>query len=253
MKRAFTMLELIVVIVVIGILAAIAIPRIQRNSLIECADQIVNDIRYTQHLAIDYNEYNRTDPNWFKKNWRIMFHNTEPQGGWSYTIFRDSAGDATGNPNSIDEIALSPSSSTKLLSAGYENLQIPNDKKGVLSFSPKLAIEKRYGVKDVQITWPSNRNTNSQTISFDQFGAPMGQLSNSAIPYDKLAVQGASATNPATANAAITSDGRVIRINICDTEDCSGGKNVAIDVWVKTGFAEVNRDPKISTAFADDE
>jgi prepilin-type N-terminal cleavage/methylation domain-containing protein len=53
MKRfAFTMLELIFVIIVIGILAVLAMPSFNKNSLAEAAEQVAGHIRYTQHLAM---------------------------------------------------------------------------------------------------------------------------------------------------------------------------------------------------------
>lgn len=234
-QKAFTMLELVVVIVVAGIIAMMAIPRIQRNSLVECADQVVNHIRYTQHLAIDHNEYDRSDPTWFQNYWRILFHDTAPQGGWSYTIFRDSAGKHTGNPNSADEIARDPASDTKLLSPGYGNLKAS----APLHFSKKLAIEKRYGVKDVKIS-AFGYGDDLKTISFDSFGRPMGALQNSKMPYDKLF----------RINNNCSNDGcRMIKILLCDTKGCpSSGKQIEIDVWMESGFIEVNQDPNISTA-----
>ena len=62
--EAFTMIELIFIIVIVGILAAVAIPKIERNGLIEAADQITSHIRYTQQLAMNDNKFNANDPNW---------------------------------------------------------------------------------------------------------------------------------------------------------------------------------------------
>ena len=56
-KNAFTMLELVFVIVVLGIIAAIAMPRIDRDRTQEAADSILADIRYAQHMAMaDYRQ-----------------------------------------------------------------------------------------------------------------------------------------------------------------------------------------------------
>ena len=44
MKKAFTMLELVVVIVVIGIIAAAALPRINDDHIAEAADQVMSHI-----------------------------------------------------------------------------------------------------------------------------------------------------------------------------------------------------------------
>lgn len=74
MKKAFTLLELVVVIVVVGILAAAIIPRTESNLVAEAANKLVNDIRYTQHLAILNDKFDPTDSGWFKKRWNIIFN-----------------------------------------------------------------------------------------------------------------------------------------------------------------------------------
>ena len=51
MKKAFTMIELIFVIVIIGILAAVAIPKLQ-NTMIEAKESIVNDFGGTLNRTI---------------------------------------------------------------------------------------------------------------------------------------------------------------------------------------------------------
>lgn len=73
LKKAFTLLELVFVIVVIGILAAVIIPRTKTNNNAEAATKLISMIRYTQHLAIVNDKYNAKDINWYKKRWQIMF------------------------------------------------------------------------------------------------------------------------------------------------------------------------------------
>ena len=65
------MLELIIVIVVAGILAAVMIPRLERDNLREAANQLVRHIQYTQHLAMVDDVYNAGDTNWYKNRWSI--------------------------------------------------------------------------------------------------------------------------------------------------------------------------------------
>ena len=67
------MLELVFVIIVIGILAAILIPRMDRDTLYEAAEQLVRDIRYTQHMAMTDNVYDDQDQFWFNHRWKIDF------------------------------------------------------------------------------------------------------------------------------------------------------------------------------------
>ena len=93
MKKAFTMLELIFVIVIVGILSFIAASSFQRNTLREAADQLVSHIRYTQHLAMMDDKFKSNGANaqnWFRENWQIRFHRTvDTELVWSYSIFSD--------------------------------------------------------------------------------------------------------------------------------------------------------------------
>jgi prepilin-type N-terminal cleavage/methylation domain-containing protein len=76
-KSAFTMLELVFVIVVVGILAAAIIPRADRDTLYEATEQLQSHIKYTQHLALMDDVYDHTDDEWYKKRWRITFDDGE--------------------------------------------------------------------------------------------------------------------------------------------------------------------------------
>ena len=100
MKKAFTMLELIFVIVIVGILSFIAASSFQRNTLREAADQLVSHIRYTQHLAMMDDKFDPNDNDWYLGRWQIVFANNSGSGDrWAYTIFSDWKGGHDGNPN----------------------------------------------------------------------------------------------------------------------------------------------------------
>lgn len=81
-KKAFTMLELVFVIVVLGILAALALPRMDRDLRQEAKDNILSAIRYTQHLALMDDKTNPTDTNWQVNLWKISFQSD----GSYYTV-----------------------------------------------------------------------------------------------------------------------------------------------------------------------
>ena len=70
------MLELIIVIVVAGILAAVMIPRLERDNLREAANQLVRHIQYTQHLAMVDDVYDATVPGWRQNRWSINLCST---------------------------------------------------------------------------------------------------------------------------------------------------------------------------------
>lgn len=86
MKKAFTMLELVFVIVVIGILAAAIIPSTRTNPVAEAAIKLISNIRYTQHLAMVDDKFDATDDTWVKKRWQIVFSGT---GNKEFSIVSD--------------------------------------------------------------------------------------------------------------------------------------------------------------------
>jgi len=80
MKKAFTMLELVFVIVVIGILAAVIMPNVGSNPAPEAAVHLQNKIAYTQHLAQTDDKYDSGNATWFQERWQIVFEDN------NYTI-----------------------------------------------------------------------------------------------------------------------------------------------------------------------
>jgi len=168
MKKAFTLIEIIFVLVVIGILAAVIIPRTQRDPLREVAIQIVSDIRYTQHLAMIDDKYDGTDSNWYRNRWQMLFaksKNTSGKdtgGNYAYTIFSDYKGTSTGNPDT-GEIAVNPLDKNKLLSGGYSGVIDWEDPKA----SKKLNIGYSYGITKI-----SSSGCGGKRISFDNLGRP---------------------------------------------------------------------------------
>lgn len=195
-KRAFTMIELIFVIVVVGILAAIMIPKLNRNASREAANQILIHIRYTQHLAMQDDKYenfisNQPKP-WFKTRWGITFNKTSlydecliDKPGiktWKYSVFFDNS--FKGNINSESEVANDIYKSGKLLSGGWSGISTDACKK----INKELNIEKRFGVISVVF---KDGCSGMQTINFDEMGRPMKVVSvtknrGAKRPYDRL-------------------------------------------------------------------
>lgn len=172
MKKAFTLLELVFVIVVVGILAAIIIPNTRTNPLREAAIQVVSHIRYTQHLAMvdDKFDVNKVDSagdiKWFKERWQIFFSKTEGSNNkWAYSIFSDNAGDSTGLPD-VSETAKNPLNSSKYLTGGYS--AIPYDDARATF---ELNIGSKYGITDVDFS--ANCKVYSLRIAFDHLGRPL--------------------------------------------------------------------------------
>ena len=162
------MLELIFVIVVIGIISATILPRTESNSLEEAALQVISHIRYTQHLAMVDDRYDKDDKEWYKERWQFIYgksKNTKKAdtgGYYAYTVFSDYKGKHTGNPD-ITEIALDPVNNIKYLSGGYSGTLDWEDKRA----SKKLNLGYSYGITKIKYS-----GCNGNRISFDNFGRP---------------------------------------------------------------------------------
>lgn len=167
-KRAFTMIELIFVIIVLGILAAVALPRLDRDYKQDAADSILSNIRYTQHLAlIDY-KHKFDNPKWQQRFWKIMFSSCL-NGDLFYRIGSDdnmtSSGLFTKNEAAIDPITSKP------IYMANNDAYCDADK----SVSSEIFLTKRFGVTDIDTT---NCN-NLAHIGFDHLGRPHQGYGNS--------------------------------------------------------------------------
>ena len=167
-KRAFTLLEVVFVIVIIGILAALAIPNQKSNMLHKAAEQVANHIRYTQHLAMVDDQFSPNDQTWYKKRWQIRFLNNGTIK--YYDIFSDQ--NKEGNSNANEE-AVDPMTKERLGSGNTLN----TPKEGV-------NLTRRYGISSIQGTCEVD---GTRKIGFDYFGRPY------------LGVSGGIYTNPVPA------------------------------------------------------
>jgi type II secretory pathway pseudopilin PulG len=208
------MMELVFVIVVVGILAAVLVPRMQSSRLREGADQIVSHIRYTQHLAMMDDKFNPGSPTWFRQRWQILFA-LNGNNEWTYTIYSDRNID--GDPIEA-EIAINPQDTSKRLTGDRAIVASDN------AVTRALNIGKDYGIKGAGgVVLRDCQNNDALRIVFDYLGRPMsGNPSGYAIPYDH--------------NNLITS----IAPNLCTiiiTD--SSGDALEISIEPETGFARV--------------
>ena len=173
-KKAFTILELVIVIVVVGILAAVLIPRFKKNDVNHAANQILSHIRYTQHLAMVDDKYDPKKSDWYKGLWQIRFFKKDSasrdgsSAKWAYAVFsdKDSGSGYDGNPNATTgEVALDPLTG-KLISGGFTiDYNDPRTLKAA-------AIEEEYNIVDVRFS--SNCSYyRSKRIVFDNLGRPL--------------------------------------------------------------------------------
>ena len=161
-KRAFTMLELVFAIVVIGILSALAMPRMDRDVRQEAAEHILSAIRFTQHMALMDNVILPTQPDWQRSYWSFGTQATKGSEDLYYEIGADK--NRGGN---IDdkEAALDPANG-KRLNASNIKTRKENIAEGS---SPNIFLGKQYGVTAVKYTGGCKDN---QYIAFDYLGRP---------------------------------------------------------------------------------
>lgn len=179
MKKAFTLFEILVVIIVIGIMAAFVAPNFGRDDLRLAADQIATHIRYTQHLAMIDDKYDPGNADWYRGRWQIYFINeVNGQEQANYAIFSDQKSQKTnkydGNPNK-DEIAKNPSNSSQHLISEHAGIS------GIKP-TPEVGLKEKYNIKSTALECGrKNSSKNSSTrIFFDELGRPYsGNLQNS--------------------------------------------------------------------------
>ncbi len=159
-KPAFTMIELVMVIVVLGILAALALPRMDRDLRQEAADNILSAIRYTQHLAMIDDKTDPFDGNWQQKLWMIRF-----TGGSNayYTVSSDI--DNSGSVNK-PECAIDPANGKYMFNSSGAFASIGSDE------SPNVFLGHKYGINNVS----TSGSCSAQHIAFDNLGRTFNRL-----------------------------------------------------------------------------
>jgi len=116
-KKAFTLIELIFIIILIGILSSVAASYFRDDKLALATYQVLEHIRYTQHLAISQHKFTPKDTDYSSNNgqyhlarWQIRFVD---QPGTPYILGYAVYSDADRNRN-IDvaknptEVAFNP-------------------------------------------------------------------------------------------------------------------------------------------------
>jgi len=210
-KKAFTMIEMIMAIIVLGILASLAMPRLERDLKQEAADEILSQIRYTQHLALIDDMHEFDNPEWQKKFWRIDFGTCDDDSGLFYRIGSDS--DKSGGGFTQAEAAIDPINKKALFATNI----ICNDP----GTNPNVFLGTKYNVIDID----ASRCNLVQHIGFDHLGRPHIGFSNSNTPDYSSYMHNA-------ANQACRF-----------TFTLSDGDTFSIDIAPETGYANIVNQP----------
>jgi len=167
---AFTLLELITVIIVLSILATLSIPRLRRDLKQEAADNILADIRYAQYLALTDYKHRADKPRWQRSFWRIGFNICREDDYYEY-IGSDSM-DYRGGID-IVEAAIDPSNGKKMLWSGSCS-DGGND-----ITSNRIFLSHKFGIVKVETSGSCSSNN---YIGFDHLGRPHNGFTRSNTP-----------------------------------------------------------------------
>ena len=180
-KLAFTMVELVFAIVVVGILAAVAIPRLDRDHTQDAAVQILQDIRYTQHLAVMDDKTNPTNIvniNWQRAFWTIRFD--QAAGNWRYGIVSDDGLNGAINPG---EWAIDPVNGDSFFS--FNNVEDAGE-------STRIFLTNNFGINNVDFAVGCTVITGSgvadgvRHIAFDYMGRPHKGIAGATNNYSTI-------------------------------------------------------------------
>lgn len=186
--KAFTLIELVFVIIVLGILASLALPRMDRDLRQEAADNVLSAIRYTQHMALTDNKTDPTDGTWQKRLWKISF--TNAASGSYYTV--SSENNVKNAAVDKPETAIDPTNGKYMYHLAPNAIQTDE--------SPNILIGEKYGI-DNNIAF-AGAGCPNQHIAFDQLGRPHNGITTASNNYDKYMTTNCTITFSFINNAA---------------------------------------------------
>ena len=184
--KAFTMLELVMVIVVLGILAAFAMPRMRTDTRQEAADNIIAALRFTQHMALMDNVIDNVNgSNWQRRFWRFGKEGCSDRGIFYYVgSDRD-----MGKNIDVDtgEAAIDPSNGKVMMGQNAKPCADDLSEQifttaNIGEASPHIFLTKNYGIKENDSKMFGSCEKDTKSIGFDYLGRPHRGFESSTTP-----------------------------------------------------------------------
>jgi len=174
-KSAFTMLEFIFVIIVLGIISSIGMSRMERDLKQEAGDTILSHIRLAQQLALNDDKHRvDNDVNWQRAYWRFEYGKCSKVEDRYYRVGSDT--DLDGSLDK-DESSIDPQSGKYLYTVNTCD-KLQKDE------SPTILLGKKFGIKNIT---GSGGCANVQHIAFDELGRPHHQIASyGSADFSKL-------------------------------------------------------------------
>ncbi len=172
-KSAFTLIELVFVIIVLGILASIAMDSTDRDLKQEASETILSHIRLAQQLALNDNKHrDDNNPKWQMSYWQFAMKRCGDD--IAYRVGSDiSLGGGGVNGLGKSESAINPADGKYIFSTNCSSLA--NDE------TPSVLLSKKFGIKNSGVV-PSGGCTTKQ-ILFDYLGRPHFRNTTYTTPF----------------------------------------------------------------------
>ena len=158
------MIELVFVIVVLGILASLAMDRMDRDLKQEASEQILSDIRLTQQLALRDNKHlSDNNSTWQRAYWQIDFNCTSD---CNYSVGSDIDLSASIKK---EESAIDPTNGKYI----YNDLTTDS------TMSEKVLLKEKFGINDINGSTACPPKNGIISIAFDYLGRPYTNIGSS--------------------------------------------------------------------------
>ena len=183
-KNAFSFIELILVVIIVGILAAYSTQMLNRNVRIEAMNHILSMLRYTQNLALHDSKHDRNNAYWQRSFWRFEVYNCSGSKGLFYKIGTDQT---YSKGLKRAETAIDPSNGK--FTFWDTRKPCPKNSTDALNaqVSPNIFLTQRYGINrvvfsDCPIQANGRTSNDSSHIGFDNFGRPIKGYTRTTSP-----------------------------------------------------------------------
>ncbi len=171
-KSAFTLIELVFVIIVLGILASTAMDSMDRDLKQEASETILSHIRLAQQLALNDNKH-RSDNNssWQMAYWQFAMKSCGDD--IAYRVGSDISLGGGINGLGKSESAINPSDGKYIFSVNCSSLE--NDE------TPSVLLTKKFGIKNSGVI--TSGGCTKKQILFDYLGRPHSGNSTYNTPF----------------------------------------------------------------------
>ena len=158
-SSAFTILELVIVLIIVGAIAVTIFPKLERDPLREALNQIKRHIMFTQHMALVNDVYDASRPMWFKAMWRISFRRNN-----CYVVSSNIDLDTNYDR---EESVMDPMTKTLLYSNNKCEIESTDNS--------TMFLSEKFGIDEIKFSKSCGSN---RFIAFDNLGRPHKTLIN---------------------------------------------------------------------------